>query len=138
MLPFFFFHAFFCVLFLYAAEWFTLGLNMPLLAYHIWKYMSRPVMSGPGLYDPTTIMNADILAYCRKEGWCKLASYLLTFFLLPVCHGLCFGELLEQHSEEVVQLSACKKPPTNGFYPARSCFQEWPMQSDQLLKKMIP
>uniref|UniRef100_A0A8C9FNT0 Uncharacterized protein n=1 Tax=Pavo cristatus TaxID=9049 RepID=A0A8C9FNT0_PAVCR len=43
-------------------------------------YMSRPVMSGPGLYDPTTIMNADILAYCQKEGWCKLAFYLLSFF----------------------------------------------------------
>nr|KAF6391590.1 cornichon family AMPA receptor auxiliary protein 1 [Pipistrellus kuhlii] len=61
-------------------EWLTLGLNMPLLAYHIWRYMSRPVMSGPGLYDPTTIMNADILAYCQKEGWCKLAFYLLAFF----------------------------------------------------------
>ena len=131
---FFFFHAFFCVLFLYVAEWFTLGVNMPLLAYHIWKYMSRPVMSGPGLYDPTTIMNTDILAYCQKKGWCKLAFYLLAFFfLLPIWHDLCFGELLEQHSEELVQLSACKKPPTNGFYPARSYFQEWPMESDQLL-----
>ena len=44
------------------------------------RYMSRPVMSGPGLYDPTTIMNADILAFCQKEGWCKLAFYLLSFF----------------------------------------------------------
>lgn len=44
------------------------------------RYMSRPVMSCPGLYDPTTIMNADILAYCQKEGWCKLAFYLLSFF----------------------------------------------------------
>lgn len=45
-----------------------------------YRYMSRPVMSCPGLYDPTTIMNADILAYCQKEGWCKLAFYLLSFF----------------------------------------------------------
>lgn len=44
------------------------------------RYTSRPVMSCPGLYDPTTIMNADILAYCQKEGWCKLAFYLLSFF----------------------------------------------------------
>uniref|UniRef100_A0A8C5VZT4 Cornichon family AMPA receptor auxiliary protein 1 n=1 Tax=Microcebus murinus TaxID=30608 RepID=A0A8C5VZT4_MICMU len=73
-------HAFFCVMFLYAAAWLTLGLNMPLLAYHIWRYMSRPVMSGPRLYDPTTIMNADILAYYQKEGWFKLAFYLLAFF----------------------------------------------------------
>lgn len=46
----------------------------------LYRYMSRPVMSGPGLYDPTTIMNADILAFCQKEGWCKLAFYLLSFF----------------------------------------------------------
>ena len=90
-------------------------------------------MSGPGLCDPTAIMNAHILAYCQKEGWCKSAFYLLAFFLLPTQHDLCFGELLEQRSEELVQLSACKKPPMNGFYPARSCFQEWPMESDQLL-----
>ncbi|GAB5572868.1 protein cornichon homolog 1 [Prionailurus iriomotensis] len=67
------------------------------------EYMSRPVMSGPGLYDPTTIMNADILAYCQKEGWCKLAFYLLAFFYYLYGHDLCFGELLEQHTEELVQ-----------------------------------
>uniref|UniRef100_A0A8C7FEW2 Cornichon family member 1 n=1 Tax=Oncorhynchus kisutch TaxID=8019 RepID=A0A8C7FEW2_ONCKI len=80
VLPEYLIHVFFCVMFLCAAEWLTLGLNMPLLAYHVWRYTSRPVMSGPGLYDPTTIMNADVLAYCQKEGWCKLAFYLLSFF----------------------------------------------------------
>ncbi|TEA39638.1 hypothetical protein DBR06_SOUSAS3410088 [Sousa chinensis] len=133
VLPEYLIHAFFCVMFLCAAEWLTLGLNMPLLAYHIWRYMSRPVMSGPGLYDPTTIMNADILAYCQKEGWCKLAFYLLAFFyylygikwlLLFICllHDLCFGELLEQHSEELVQLSACKKPPNEGILSSKILF----------------
>ncbi|NXL37001.1 CNIH1 protein, partial [Glaucidium brasilianum] len=71
-------HAFFCVMFLWGGEWLTLGLNMPLLAWGGWRYMSRPVMSGPGGYDPTTIMNADILAWGGKEGWCKLAFYLLS------------------------------------------------------------
>ncbi|XP_013879034.1 protein cornichon homolog 1 [Austrofundulus limnaeus] len=80
VLPEYLIHFFFCVMFLCAAEWLTLFLNLPLLAYHVWRYMSRPVMSCPGLYDPTTIMNADILAYCQKEGWCKLAFYLLSFF----------------------------------------------------------
>uniref|UniRef100_A0A3Q2CI84 Cornichon family member 1 n=1 Tax=Cyprinodon variegatus TaxID=28743 RepID=A0A3Q2CI84_CYPVA len=75
VLPEYLIHFFFCVMFLCAAEWLTLFLNLPLLA-----YVSRPVMSCPGLYDPTTIMNADILAYCQKEGWCKLAFYLLSFF----------------------------------------------------------
>lgn len=55
-------------------------LNRKTIHLHFFRYMSRPVMSGPGLYDPTTIMNADILAYCQKEGWCKLAFYLLSFF----------------------------------------------------------
>uniref|UniRef100_A0A3B3UDE4 Cornichon family member 1 n=1 Tax=Poecilia latipinna TaxID=48699 RepID=A0A3B3UDE4_9TELE len=80
VLPEYLIHFFFCVMFLCAAEWLTLFLNLPLLAYHVWRYTSRPVMSCPGLYDPTTIMNADILAYCQKEGWCKLAFYLLSFF----------------------------------------------------------
>ncbi|XP_014442140.1 protein cornichon homolog 1-like [Tupaia chinensis] len=70
VLPEYLVHAFFCVMLLCAAERLTLGLNMSLLAYHIWRYLSRPVMSGPGLYDPTTTMNADIVAYCQKAGWC--------------------------------------------------------------------
>lgn len=37
-------------------------------------------MSGPGLYDPTSIMNADTLTKCQREGWIKLAFYLLSFF----------------------------------------------------------
>lgn len=37
-------------------------------------------MTGPGLYDPTSIMNADVLAKCQREGWIKLAFYLLSFF----------------------------------------------------------
>ena len=44
------------------------------------RYLNRPVMSGPGLYDPTSIMNADTLNKCQREGWVKLAFYLLSFF----------------------------------------------------------
>ena len=42
--------------------------------------MQRPVMSCPGLYDPTTIMNADELNRAQKEGWIKLGFYLISFF----------------------------------------------------------
>lgn len=42
--------------------------------------MNRPVMSKPGLYDPTSIMNSDVLSKCQREGWIKLAVYLLSFF----------------------------------------------------------
>lgn len=44
------------------------------------RYIHRPVMTGPGLYDPTCIMNSDVLAHCQQEGWVKLAVYLLSFF----------------------------------------------------------
>lgn len=56
-------------------------------------------MTGPGLYDPTNIMNSDTLSkgepfvyfsyqikfnfqffLAMKEGWIKLGVYLLSFF----------------------------------------------------------
>jgi len=80
VLPEYALHLFFNLFFLFAQEWFSLMLNIPLIAYHIWRYKNRPVMSGPGLYDPTSIMNADTLSTCQREGWIKLAVYLLSFF----------------------------------------------------------
>lgn len=37
-------------------------------------------MSGFGLYDPTSIMNADKLNKYQREGWIKLTFYLFAFF----------------------------------------------------------
>lgn len=68
------------VVFLLAGEWFTVLLNVPLIAYNINRYRTRPVMSGVGLYDPTSILNADVLSKCQREGWVKLAFFLLSFF----------------------------------------------------------
>merc|ERR1712008_416218 len=73
-------HVFFNILFLVGGEFFSLFLNVPLIGYHVHRYLHRPVMSGPGLYDPTSIMNADTLNKCQREGWIKLAFYLLSFF----------------------------------------------------------
>ncbi|XP_046389186.1 protein cornichon [Ischnura elegans] len=80
VLPEYILHIFFNVLFMIAGEWFSLFLNVPLIAYHLNRYRTRPVMSGPGLYDPTSIMNMDTLTKCQREGWIKLAFYLLSFF----------------------------------------------------------
>jgi len=44
------------------------------------RYVNRPVISGFGLYDPTSIMNASELNRAQKEGWVKLAFYILLFF----------------------------------------------------------
>ncbi|TRZ08893.1 hypothetical protein HGM15179_018209, partial [Zosterops borbonicus] len=73
-------HGLFCLMFLCAAEWVTLGLNLPLLLYHLWRYFHRPADGSEGLFDAVSIMDADILGYCQKEAWCKLAFYLLSFF----------------------------------------------------------
>ncbi|RWS16248.1 hypothetical protein B4U79_07622 [Dinothrombium tinctorium] len=80
VLPEYIIHILFNLLFLLCGEFFTLMLNIPLIAYHIHRYLHRPVMSGPGLYDPTTIMNADQLTRATNEGWIKLGFYLLSFF----------------------------------------------------------
>lgn len=41
VLPEYLIHFFFCVMFFCAAEWLTLCLNLPLLAYHVWRWVSR-------------------------------------------------------------------------------------------------
>lgn len=44
------------------------------------RYFHRPADGSEVMYDAVSIMNADILNYCQKESWCKLAFYLLSFF----------------------------------------------------------
>ena len=51
-----------------------------LLFVTISRYAHRPVMSSPGLYDPTEVMNGNEMARCQKEGWIKLAFFLISFF----------------------------------------------------------
>lgn len=90
VLPEYILHIFFNLLFLLSGQWLSLCLNVPLIAYHVNRYRTRPVMSGPGLYDPTSIMNSDVLTTCQREGWVKLAFYLLSFFyyLYGMIHSL--------------------------------------------------
>lgn len=90
VLPEYLIHLLYNVLFLASGELFTLLLNLPLILYHINRYRQRPVMSVPGLYDPTSIMNAEQLSRAMREGWVKLAFYLLSFFyyLYGMIHSL--------------------------------------------------
>ncbi|TNN82776.1 Protein cornichon 2 [Liparis tanakae] len=73
-------HGLFCLMFMCAGEWVTLGLNIPLLFYHLWRFLHRPADGSVVMYDPVSVMNADILNYCQKESWCKMGFYLLSFF----------------------------------------------------------
>ncbi|VDM30555.1 unnamed protein product [Hydatigera taeniaeformis] len=43
-------------------------------------YLTRPVKSGIGLYHPTSILNSNELNRAMKEGWVKLAFYIMSFF----------------------------------------------------------
>ncbi|XP_014650125.1 PREDICTED: protein cornichon homolog 3 [Ceratotherium simum simum] len=85
VLPEYSIHSLFCIMFLCAQEWLTLGLNVPLLCYHFWRYFHCPADSSELAYDPPVVMNADTLSYCQKEAWCKLAFYLLSFFYYLYC-----------------------------------------------------
>ena len=44
------------------------------------RFRNRKVLSGFGIYDPTLIMNGDVLNFEMKEGWIKLAFYMISFF----------------------------------------------------------
>jgi len=48
------------------------------------------VISGFGLYDPTSIMNASELNRAQKEGWVKLAFYILLFFYYIYGYVRCY------------------------------------------------
>ncbi|XP_015669140.1 protein cornichon homolog 3 [Protobothrops mucrosquamatus] len=85
VLPEYSIHSLFCIMFLCAQEWLTLGLNIPLLFYHFWRYFHCPADSTELAYDPPAVMNADTLIYCQREAWCKLAFYLLSFFYYLYC-----------------------------------------------------
>ncbi|KAM4695251.1 protein cornichon homolog 3 isoform 1-T1 [Discoglossus pictus] len=85
VLPEYSIHSLFCIMFLCAEEWLTLGLNAPLLFYHIWRYFHCPADSSELAYDPPVVMNAGTLSYCQKEAWCKLVFYLLSFFYYLYC-----------------------------------------------------
>lgn len=61
--------------------WISAAINIPLIIYHIWRYMRRPVMSGPGLYDPTEVMNKSNLDFYTREGFIKCGFYVISFLI---------------------------------------------------------
>ena len=50
----------------------------PLTVYHAFRYVRRTTRSG--IYDATTIMNLRERDRCQREGWIKLAYYIVMFF----------------------------------------------------------
>ncbi|XP_063078340.1 protein cornichon homolog 3 [Engraulis encrasicolus] len=80
VLPEFAIHSFFCIMFLCAQEWLTVGLNAPLLVYNTWRFFYSPTDTKELLYDPASVMTGDTLKFCQKEAWCKMSFFGLSFF----------------------------------------------------------
>lgn len=86
VLPEYSIHGLFCIMFLCAQEWLTVGLNVPLLFYNTWsRYFHSPTDTKELLYDPASVMNGDTLKFCQKEAWCKLSFFVLSFFYYLYC-----------------------------------------------------
>ena len=79
ILPEYLLHLSLPVVFLLSGCWFSFLLNVPLVAYHVWRYIRRPAMSGPGIYDPTIVMNRDETNRYTKEGFIKCGFYVISF-----------------------------------------------------------
>uniref|UniRef100_A0A915N7Q3 Cytochrome c oxidase assembly protein COX11, mitochondrial n=1 Tax=Meloidogyne javanica TaxID=6303 RepID=A0A915N7Q3_MELJA len=82
-------HSFVFFFFVLSMQLFAIAWNLPLFAYHIHRYIKRPIMRGPGIYDPTTIMNHDQLSKINREGWVKMGFYLLSIAIIML--GLSFA-----------------------------------------------
>ncbi|VDN56035.1 unnamed protein product [Dracunculus medinensis] len=80
VLPEYLLHIFFTLFFVLSMQLGAICWNLPLVAYHVHRYINRPVMSGPGIYDPTKILNQDELQRILREGWIKIGFYLISFF----------------------------------------------------------
>eukprot|EP01147_Barroeca_monosierra_P007429 gene7429-9779_t len=80
VLPEYIAHGVLTLLFLIMGKWATLAINVVLLAYHIHRYLNRPKISQPGIYDPTEMFNRSVMKQCMMESTVKLGFYMLTFF----------------------------------------------------------
>ncbi|KAG1934452.1 protein cornichon [Pimephales promelas] len=75
VLPEYLIHVFFCVMFLCAAEWLTLGLNMPLLAYHVWRWVGHSTPNQSQINTCWKYIYIKHLSRCVKLVSLKLISY---------------------------------------------------------------
>lgn len=70
------------VMLLVCGYWISFLLNVPLVAYHILRYLRRPAgMTGVGLYDPTEVMNRAQLTLFFREGFVKVGFYVVLFLV---------------------------------------------------------
>uniref|UniRef100_A0A3B4TQW1 Cornichon family member 1 n=1 Tax=Seriola dumerili TaxID=41447 RepID=A0A3B4TQW1_SERDU len=77
VLPEYLIHFFFCVMFFCAAEWLTLCLNLPLLAYHVWRWVSD-IHYLITVFDPSKVCIAqrpDISCFSQQTDTTDLIHH---------------------------------------------------------------
>jgi hypothetical protein len=65
---------------LIAGHWLLFLLNVPLLAWHLYRYLLKP-SGNLGVFDPAEIYNRHLLKSYMKESLVKLGYHLVFFFL---------------------------------------------------------
>eukprot|EP00043_Microstomoeca_roanoka_P003305 m.43167 g.43167 ORF g.43167 m.43167 type:complete len:144 (-) comp12006_c1_seq2:222-653(-) len=78
-------HALLTILFLVTGKWIIFIINAILVGYHVHRYMNRPKISQPGIYDPTEMFNRQVMRQCVIESAAKLGFYMITFFYYLYC-----------------------------------------------------
>ncbi|XP_072912347.1 protein cornichon homolog 4 isoform X3 [Hemitrygon akajei] len=68
------------MLMLISMHWFILLLNLPIVAWNFYRYLSVP-SGNVGVFDPTEIHNRGLLKTHMKEAMIKLGFHLLCFFI---------------------------------------------------------
>ncbi|XP_067273938.1 protein cornichon homolog 3 isoform X1 [Pseudorasbora parva] len=103
VLPEYSIHGLFCIMFLCAQEWLTVGLNIPLLFYNTWsRYFHSPTDTKELLYDPASVMNGDTLKFCQKEAWCKMSFFVLSFFYYLYCVLVVTGACWQEDEDSMI------------------------------------
>ncbi|XP_072912346.1 protein cornichon homolog 4 isoform X2 [Hemitrygon akajei] len=73
-------HSAVTMLMLISMHWFILLLNLPIVAWNFYRYLSVP-SGNVGVFDPTEIHNRGLLKTHMKEAMIKLGFHLLCFFI---------------------------------------------------------
>ena len=82
VLPDYISHVSLTLLFLCSGEWLTFLLNVPLVAYHVYRYKNRP---SSDFYNAFTMLRSWNQDYALWEGVCKAVFYVVSFSYYLVC-----------------------------------------------------
>lgn len=77
-------HCLITVLLLLGWHWILFLLNIPMIAWEVYKYVTIP-SGNVGIYDPTEIHNRGMLKSHMKDSTIKVGYFLVFFFIYLYC-----------------------------------------------------